>query len=176
MLAHWPKPLDGDFCRHYGLDDQQLQYVEQRNWLVTQGRNLRQLANIPAGKKINFVLKPARDVSAHDLAAMRLLLNAGRLEIDRDYTPPKGTPAVAGDFAELYLPMEGLIDVAAEKIRTIKELDKVQLEIEKVVRKLNNPAFVEKAPPAVLADHKQRLMDWQSKHAQLKSALDSLCP
>jgi valyl-tRNA synthetase len=174
MLAHWPEPLDSGFCGHYGLDDRHLQHVEQRNWLVTQGRNLRQSAHIPGGKKINFVLKPARDVSTHDLAVMKLLLNAAHLEVNRDYTAPKGTPSAAGDFGELHLPLEGLIDVAAEKTRISKEMDKVQLEIDKVGRKLNNPAFVAKAPPAVLEEHKQRLMDWQSKHAQLKNSLDSL--
>jgi valyl-tRNA synthetase len=70
--------------------------------------------------------------------------------------------------------LAGLIDVEAEKARLIKELAKNQAEIAKVEQKLNNPAFTQKVPPAVLEEHKQRLIDWQSKRAQLQSAFDSL--
>ncbi len=174
MLANWPKPLERDFCEHYGLDAHHLQHVEQRNWLVTQARNLRQSSNIPGNKKINFVLKPARDFSAHDLAAMKLLLNAAQLDVNQNYAPPKGTPSVAAELGEIYLPLEGLIDVSAEKSRIIKELDRVQLEIDKVARKLDNPAFAGKAPAAVLEEHRLRLLDWQSKHSQLQNSLTAL--
>jgi valyl-tRNA synthetase len=72
------------------------------------------------------------------------------------------------------LEVAGLIDVEAEKARLTKELARNQAEIEKVEQKLNNPAFAQKVPPAVLEEHKQRLIDWQSKRAQLQSAFDSL--
>jgi valyl-tRNA synthetase len=174
MFAHWPKPLGQDFRAHYGLDEQSLKFVESRNQLITQGRNLRQSGNIPASKKVKFVLTPSGDLSAHDLAAIRQLLNAEALELNRDYQPPRGTPAVHSDLGTLHLPLAGLIDVEAEKARLTKELAKNQAEIEKVEQKLNNPAFAQKVPPAVLEEHKQRLIDWQSKRAQLQSALDSL--
>ena len=174
MFAPWPKPLGQDFHDHYKLDGQSLKFVESRNQLVTQGRNLRQSGNIPAGKKIKFVLTPIGDMSAHDLAAIRQLLNAEALELNRDYQPPKGTPSVHSDLGTLYLPLAGLIDIEAEKARLTKELARNQAEIEKVEQKLNNPAFAQKVPPAVLEEHKQRLIDWQSKRAQLQSAFDSL--
>ncbi len=174
MFAHWPKPLGQDFRDHYKLDDQTLKFVESRNQLISQGRNLRQFGNIPASKKVKFVLTPSGDLPAHDLAAIQQLLNAESLELNRGYQPPKGTPAVHADLGTLYLPLAGLINVAAEKARLTKELAKTHAEIEKVEQKLNNPAFAQKVPPAVLEEHKQRLADWQSKRAQLQSALDSL--
>ena len=162
------------FHEHYGLDDSCLKVVDSRNQLITQGRNLRQVGNIPAGKKVKFILAPVGNLSAHDLAAMQQLLNAEALELNRDYQPPKGTPAVHSDLGGLFLPLGGLIDVEAEKARLTKELAKNQAEIAKVEQKLNNPAFTQKVPPAVLAEHKQRLADWQSKRSQLQSAFDSL--
>jgi valyl-tRNA synthetase len=174
MLAHWPKPFDEDFLKHYGLRESDLQYVEQRNWLITQGRNLRQSGNIQSSKKVNFVLKPAAEISSHDLAAMKLLLNAAQLDVKPDYAPPKGTPSVSGEPGELFLPLEGLVDAGAEKARLTKELEKTAAEIEKVEKKLGNPAFTQKAPPAVLDEHRQRLADWKAKHSQIKNSLDAL--
>jgi valyl-tRNA synthetase len=176
MFAHWPKPLGQEFRDHYGLDDSCLKVVDSRNQLISQGRNLRQFGNIPASKKVKFVFAPAGDLPlpAHDLVAIRQLLNAETVELARDYQPAKGTPSVHSDLGTLYLPLAGLIDVEAEKARLTRELAKNQAEIEKVEQKLNNPAFAQKVPPAVLDEHKQRLVDWQSKRAQLQSALDSL--
>jgi valyl-tRNA synthetase len=174
MFSHWPKPLDQDFRDHYKLDEPTLKFVESRNQLITQGRNLRQAGNIPASKKVKFILTPSGEISAHDLAAMKQLLNAESLEVNQTYQPPKGTPAIHSELGALYLPLAGLIDVEAEKARLTKELAKIQGEIGKVEQKLSNPAFAEKVPADVLDEHKQRLADWQSKQAQALGALDSL--
>ena len=60
------------------------------------------------------------------------LLNADPLEIDSNYEPKKGTPVVRVPVGELYLPLEGLVDVEAEKARLKKELEKIEAEIAKV--------------------------------------------
>ena len=117
MFAPWPKPLDEDFHGHYGLDNGSLEFVNAKYDLVTQGRNLRREGNIPASKKVRFVFKPAHELLPHDAEVLKLLLNAEALEIDLHHQPKKGTPMVHSDLGELFLPLEGLIDVAAEKVR-----------------------------------------------------------
>ena len=174
MFAPWPKPLDEDFRAHYGLDDAVLKFVEDKYELVRQGRNLRREANIPSGKRVKYVLQPAAPVSANDQASLKVLLNADPLELDPNYQPRKGTPVVHATLGELHLPLEGLIDVAAEKARLAKELEKVQAEIDKVNQKLNNPAFVQKVPPRVLEENQKRLAEWQAKHSQIQKALEAL--
>ncbi|HZM06097.1 MAG TPA: class I tRNA ligase family protein, partial [Candidatus Saccharimonadales bacterium] len=174
MYAHWPKPFDEDFRAHYRLDAESLKFVEGRNQLITQGRNLRQFGNIPASRKVTFVLTPARDLPPHDLAAMQHLLNAEALTVTPGYQAPKGTPSARSDLGELYLPLAGLIDVAAEKLRVGKELAKVESEIEKAEQKLGNPSFVQKAPAAVLEERRQRLLDFQTRRVQLQNAIDAL--
>jgi valyl-tRNA synthetase len=79
-----------------------------------------------------------------------------------------------GSLGEVFLPLEGLIDPAAEKSRQTNEKEKAVVEIEKVKQKLSNPAFTEKVPPAVLEEHKKRLADWESKLVQIQRALDAL--
>jgi valyl-tRNA synthetase len=209
VFAHWPKPLDDDFKAHYGLDESDERVADAKYDLVGRGRNLRRELNLPLSKKVKFVFKPSDEVSAHDVAVIRILLNAETVEIieahpipgsltppqgaeesvkgslapstgaDRhdakgSYSPPKGTPSALTDLGELFMPLEGLIDVAAEKARLQKEIAKAQAEIDKVQQKLNNPGFVQRVPTNVLEEHQKRLADWQAKHQQLQASLSAL--
>ena len=174
MFAPWPKALGEDFLLHYGLTGSILATVDAKYELVSQGRNLRREANIPAGKKVSFVLKPTGEVSAHDHEVIRLLLNAESLTIDLNYQAKKGTATLHSQLGDLYLPLDGLVDVAAERTRLAKELEKVASEITKVEQKLGNPQFVERVPASVLQEHQQRLVEWQTKHGRLKAALEDL--
>jgi valyl-tRNA synthetase len=109
-----------------------------------------------------------------DAAVLRILLNADQLEVDPNFIAKKGTPAVLSPMGELYLPLEGLIDVAAEKGRLAKELSRIDLEIEKVESKLKNPNFAQKVPPSVLEEHQQRRLEWQAKRHQVEAMLQNL--
>jgi valyl-tRNA synthetase len=174
MFAPWPKPLDEDFRAHYGLDQCYLEQVEKKYELVTQGRNLRREASIPASKKVKYVFKPSGAFPPHEVEVLKLLLNAEALELNPGYQAPKGTPTVHSEMGELLLPLEGLVDVAAEKVRLTKELEKAESEITKAQQKLNNPNFTSKAPPPVLQEHQQRLAEWQAKRDRIKASLDGL--
>ncbi len=174
MFAPWPKPLDEDFRGHYGLDACYLDMANARYELVTQGRNLRREAGIPASKKVKYVLKPAGALSAHDLEVIKLLLHAEGLQIAPDYQPGKATPTVHSELGELYLPLEGVIDVAVEKARLKKELEKTQVEVTKLEERLSNPQFVQRAPPNVLEEHRTRLAEWQVKRDRLLAESDAL--
>jgi valyl-tRNA synthetase len=174
MNAPWPKPFEGDFRDAYSLDDCYLEFATQKYEVVTQGRNLRRVGNIQAGKKVKFVLKPTREVLPHDAEVIKILLNAEAIEINEGYVAKKGTPTAHTPFGELFLPLDGLIDVAAEKTRLSKELEKITTEIAKVEQKLANPNFTQKVPAEVLRDHEQRLVDWRSKQDHVKAALDAL--
>jgi len=174
MQAPWPKPPDGDFRAHYGLDDASLTAVNAKYDLVTQGRDLRRQANLPASKKVKFLFQPAQPLSPHEAEVLKLLLNAEALELDPASQPPEGTPAVHSVLGRLYLPLEGQVDASAEQARLAKELDKIEAEIAKARQKLENPNFTAKAPPQVLQEHRQRLAEWQAKQARTKAALEAL--
>ena len=177
MNAPWPMPLDDDFKSHYGLNDSHLKIAGLKYELVSQGRNLRREANISTAKKIRFVLKPVNALPPHDIEVIRLLLNAEAVESSESYQPPKGTLTARTELGELFLPLEGLRskeELAAEKARVTKELEKIEAEISKVEQKLANPNFTQKVPPPVLLEHQQRLAEWQAKRAAVKTALDAL--
>src|SRR5439155_1591471 len=152
-----PKGFDEDFLGLYGLDGCYLEIIGTKFELVTQGRNLRREASIPASKKVKYVLRPAGAVPPLDVEVFKLLLNAESLELAATYEPPKGTPVVHSGIGDLYLPLEGQVDVEGEKARLKKELDKIESEMLKAEQKLNNPSFATKAPANVLMEHQQRL-------------------
>jgi valyl-tRNA synthetase len=174
MFAPWPKPLDDDFKAHYGLTGLDEKRVGMRNELVTQGRNLRREANIPANKKVKFIFKPVDQIGPGDIEVLKLLLNAEAVEVNPDFQPAKNVLAVRHEFGGLFLPLEGLIDIEAEKSRLKKELEKMEMEISKVEQKLANPNFTQHAPPQILAEHRQRLAEWQSKRGHIKAAWEAL--
>jgi valyl-tRNA synthetase len=175
MYAPWPKPFDDLFKSHYGLDECWLAIVNAKYEFVTQGRNLRREGNLPANKKVKFQFKPANHQPAHDLEVLKILLNAETLEvITPDFQPRKGTPTLRGQLGELFLPLDGLIDVAAEQVRIQKEIEKIDGEILKVEAKLANPNFAQKVPPAVLEDHRNRLIEWHAKRDHARAALTAL--
>jgi valyl-tRNA synthetase len=142
--------------------------------LVTKGRNLRAEARIAANKKVKFILKPAQDLPPNDIEVIKLLLNAETLEVNVDYEPGKNVSSTKAEMGELYLPLEGLVDSAAESTRLTRELEKYVVEITKVEQKLANPNFTQKVPPEVLAEHRKRLEDWIAKKEHVQKAIDGL--
>ncbi len=174
MTARWPKPLDDEFKAHYGLDETVDQLIEAKHDLVTAGRNLRGIGNIPFAKKVEYILKPAGDLESYEIEVMESLLNAEALTVGKDYTPRKGTPCARSPMGELYLPLDGLVDIEAEKARLEKQLLKLEGEIAKFEAKLNNPAYVEKVPDHVLKETKSRFSDAGEKQKQTQEALTYL--
>jgi valyl-tRNA synthetase len=174
LFAPWPKPFEDDIKLHYLLDPTDEQRVDARCELVGRGRNLRREFRIPANKKVVFAFKPAGLVDPHDVAVLQLLLHAETLEVDPDYVPAKGTPSASSALGDLFLPLTGLIDPSAERARLEKERSKAQLDIERVLAKLDNPDFVQKVPSKVLDEHRNRLAEAQARLQQVQSALDAL--
>ena len=174
MTAHWPAAFEDDFMAHYGLVDTVDQLVAAKHELVTAGRNLRAIGNIPFAKKVDYILKPAGALDPYEAEVIQSLLNAEGLEVNPDYAPRRGTPTSRSALGELFLPLDGLIDLEAEKVRLEGQLQKFAKEIEKASAKLNNPKFTERAPEEVLQEAKDRLAEWQEKERQTRESIEYL--
>jgi valyl-tRNA synthetase len=72
------------------------------------------------------------------------------------------------------LPLEGLIDVAAERERLGKELAKAVDELKKVNAKLSNENFVTRAPEDVIGEMKERQKHWQIRVDELGKMIGNL--
>jgi valyl-tRNA synthetase len=175
MFAPWPKPLDEDFIYHYGLSGEVVDQIAARQKLVIEIRNVRAQFRIPANKRLRLVYQNESDLAPEEKAVIQLLAGAESIEHRFEYQPAKGEPVVYADGGgKFFVPIAALVDIAAEKARLAKELQKIEAEIAKVQAKLGQPSFAERVPPQVLQEHRQRLADWQAKQAQLHSALEGL--
>jgi valyl-tRNA synthetase len=172
MFARWPKPLSADELAHFGILPEDEDGANKKYEVVNLGRGLKSTFNL--NKKVRFILKPTTELPAHEIEVLRILLNAEPLDIDPAYTAPKGTPTALTPLGQLFLPLEGLIDVEAERARVTKELAKADSELEKVRAKLADENFTTKVPAKVLDEHRQREADWQEKKAKLTEMMAAL--
>jgi valyl-tRNA synthetase len=174
MFAPWPKPLDADELTHFGILPEDEQAAANKYETVNLGRNLRSTYNIASNKRVRFVLKPNTTLTETDIEVLRILLNAEPLHAESNYLAPKGTPTALTPLGELFLPLEGLIDVEAERQRMTKEIAKVEGELSKVRAKPADENFAKKVPAKVLDEHKQREADWAAQLEKLKGMLEAL--
>jgi valyl-tRNA synthetase len=139
---------------------------------VSQTRNLRAEYRIPSNKKVKIILRPALP---GDFAVFANLAGAEEpLAVDPDFEAPPGMPMVLTPLGQVFLPLEGLVDVQAEKERLAKEIAKLEKELEAVQKKLANANFVDRAPATVVEEHRQRERDFNSRLEQLKERVAGL--
>jgi valyl-tRNA synthetase len=86
---------------------------------------------------------------------------------------PASATALIGDL-QIFIPLAGLIDLSAEKTRLAKELKRIDIEITKCQSKLASETFVANAPEMVVAQERQRLLDWQAQQLALSEQLQKL--
>jgi valyl-tRNA synthetase len=137
-------------------------------------RNLKAEYKMGSRKDIRFVIKAAPEWVTGEVKVLALLAGAGEIVIDPGYEAPKGTPAAVTGAGEVYMPLEGLIDVEAERARLTKEISATQIEVKKCEGKLGNASFVDRAPPEVVEQEKLRLEEWKVKLGQLGEMLAAL--
>ena len=147
---------------------------------VRAARNLRAEYGVATNKPARFILRMREDllddawVLATTVRALTRMINAEDLSLEPDYQAPRGTPSARTPLGDLFMPLAGLIDLDAERARIGKEIAKAENDLEAARRKLANPQFVDHAPAAVVAEHRQRQADAEAKVAKLREMLDAL--
>src|SRR4051794_37352736 len=169
VLAPWPK--------HDGFDNAEAE--AEIGWLidlVTAIRSVRVEMNIAANTPIPVVLAGA---SAETKArAGRWAEFAKRLARIADITfadaPPQGSVQllIRGEVAAL--PLKGVIDFAAERVRLDKEMQKAEADIKRVDQKLGNPKFVENAPEEIIEGEREKRDEAAARRAKIVDALERL--
>lgn len=140
---------------------------------VQAGRNLRSESKLPSNKKIRFILRTNENPIPEQIPTLSRLLNAEEVTLDAKYSAPAGTPVAVTPFGELFLAI-----AAADQVRERERLDtqmaKIDQEARTVEAKLQSNAFVERAPAAVVEEHRRRLNDLNAQLMKLKQAREGL--
>ena len=139
---------------------------------VQAGRNLRAGAKIPSNQKARFILRASEKEIAKELPTFARLLNADEVKLDRQYKAKSGTLMAVAPLGEIILAVE--VDRAAEVERLDKEIARIEAELRTVEAKLKNKSFVDRAPAAVVEEHRQRQKDFSGQLIKLKAARDGM--
>jgi len=141
-------------------------------------RRIRSEMNIAPGKTIPLLLaggEAADRARAAKFAAQIAFL--ARTEapawIEPGTAEPAAAAAVVGSLRVL-IPLAGLIDLGAEQARLAKEIARVEGEIRKCEGKLGNANFVANAPAEVVAQERQRIVDWNTQLAAMREQAEKL--
>jgi valyl-tRNA synthetase len=134
-------------------------------------RNLRAEYRIPSNKKVRIVLKPELE---GDFTVFGRLSGSDPLEVLPEYQPAPGEPVALTPIGQVFLPLEGSVDLGAEKQRLEREIAKLEQEVDTVRKKLANENFVNKAPAAVVEEHRSRERDFLNRLEQLRARLTSM--
>ncbi len=153
--------------------------ADEINWLVdliSQVRSVRSEINVPPGAMVPLIVVGASAATiarlkTHD-ALIRRLARAADVTL-ADAAPKGAVQTVAGE-ATIALPLEGVIDLDAERARLAKERDKAAKEIAKIEAKLGNEQFVSRAPEEVIEEQRERLADAAALVAKFDAALERL--
>jgi len=138
-------------------------------------RNIRGEVNIAPSKQVNVrIFAPeagAADVVAAERGHIVNLANLQSLEIDRTLAEPKGAATGVVGSLRIFVLLEGVIDIGAERARLQKELAKVNRDLEGVAKKLANRDFLARAAAAVVQKEEGKHRELTDKHQALEAAL-----
>lgn len=140
---------------------------------VSRARNLKAEYGLGGNRGVKFIID-TEGTDFDQTAVFAQLAGAGEIEIAPGYKAEKGVPVALTGIGKIYLPLEGLIDVDAERERLTKESAKAEDELKKVNAKLSNENFVTRAPDEVVAEMKERKIQWKEKVEELAKMLENL--
>ncbi|WIY25370.1 valine--tRNA ligase [Parasedimentitalea psychrophila] len=173
MLVHtkWPTYTAAD------LVDAEAE--AEMNWVISvigNVRSARSQLNVPSGSIVPMLMTEidATAQSYWDRNAA-LIMNKARIEsLTKAETLPKGCISIGAPGASFALPLADIIDVAAEKSRQEKNLNKLMKELGGLRGRLKNPKFADSAPAEVVAETRANLQLREEEEAQIKEALARL--
>ena len=170
MVSAWPEYKDE---LHFAAEEAQMESLMDA---VRAIRNRRAEMNVPPSKKAKvLILTEKKDTFSAGAGFFPKLAYASEIELI-DAVPAdaaKMASVVTGD-AQIYMPMGDLIDFEAERARLGKEKSKVEADIDFVMKKLNNPKFVDKAPEKVVAAEREKAEKLREHLAKLEESIAAL--
>jgi valyl-tRNA synthetase len=144
--------------------------------LVNEIRSARSETNVPAGAQIPLVLvSSSADVQGRAGRWGDIVKRLARLsDISYADAAPKSSIQLLIRGEAAALPLEGVIDLDAERARLAKEIQKLDVEVGKIDAKLGNADFIKRAPEEVVEEQRERREEALARKAKMEEALSRL--
>ncbi|RJF93091.1 valine--tRNA ligase [Sphingomonas cavernae] len=168
IVAQWPH------ADTHALDTEAAAEIDWLIRLVSEIRTARAELNVPPGAKLALHIRDASVPTTERLGRQATALSRlARIEsVSFEAASAGGAAQVVVDEATYVLPLEGVIDLAAERARLSKGIEAAAKERDSLAGRLNNPSFVERAKPEAVekarADHAEKSAEAQRLQAALQ--------
>ncbi|MCK4404332.1 MAG: valine--tRNA ligase, partial [candidate division Zixibacteria bacterium] len=172
LMAGWPSCLKE-------LIDENLEETQKRvQDVVISIRNIRSEMNVPPARWADVLIKvdnkSLQRILEDNQDHIKNLGKVGNLKIGiRMAKPDHAASAVIKD-AEIFVPLEGLIDLEQERMRLEKEIARVTKLLEKTIKKLSNEDFLKRAPKQIIEKEKARREEYRKMVEKLNKNLEGI--
>ena len=171
MIASWPEANEDHISAELEARFERLQQV------IVAIRNIRGFYKISPKEPLKLFMKCSPEIAEQMQAVAdqfdslsRTMLEAAGLEVNR----PGACGSFTLDDADGYIPLEGLIDTAAEKERLEKEAKKIAGHIAGAEKKLSNDKFVNGAPEDLVNGVRETLAKNQTQLESIRQNIADL--
>ena len=172
MISSWPVY---DSSMEFAEEEKDMELIMDA---ITAVRNIKAEMNVPPAKKIKLIfvagdsermiLKDGTKFIERLAGASEILIQADKAGVPDDAV----TAVVPG--AEIYIPLEDLVDIAKELDRLAKEKENLEKELERVNGKLSNEGFVSKAPAKVVEEERAKKAKYSEMYEKVLARIASL--
>ena len=171
MISEWPQ-----YANELNFEKEEKQ-IEKLKEIIVGIRNLRTKLNVHPSKKstLIFVTSEFKEVINASEEFMKKLAFGNEIVIQTTKEGiDKNAMSVLTDGIEVYMPFNELVDIEAEKERLRNEKEKVEAEIVRADKMLNNQGFVAKAPQAKIDAEKEKLDKYKKMLETINERLNEL--
>jgi valyl-tRNA synthetase len=160
------------------IDENAENKLELLQELISSIRNIRGEMNVPPSKKCDVHIK-AYDKDFEDLVNaypfyIEKLARVENILVGPTIQRPKNSSVSVVKGNEVYIPLEGLIDIAVERERLRKEIERLEKLLEGVNKKLANENFVSRAPEDVVKNEKEKQKNFSEALERVRKNLAML--
>ena len=173
MISSWPTFKDE---WNFEADETAVETIKAA---VRGIRNVRTGMNVPPSKKAKVIVvtenEDVKNIFENGKAFFGTLAYASEVVLQADETGiEKDAVSTVIHQATIFMPFAELVDIAEEKARLAKEVDKLRKEVARATGMLGNPNFVNKAPEAKIQAEREKLDKYTQMLKQVEERLEAL--
>ena len=170
-ISSWPAESQHEFA----VEEKLFKIIQAQ---VSAIRNIQAEMNLSPKAALSILIRPKTENLGRQLInaewIYKKLLPVKQIICDVSVTKPKASAAAVVEGSEIFIPLEGLIDLEKERERIRKEISRLEGFLKSVNGKLSNKGFAENAPDSVVEKERQKKADAETSLEKLREQLVEL--
>jgi valyl-tRNA synthetase len=159
----------------YPKDDTALQDMQLLMNVISAIRNIRGEMNVPPAKRIHVMIDLVKKEDVESIVRhqeyIRTLATVDEITIGTGLQKPGGSATSVFGKNQVHVLLKGLLNIQEERKRLLKDIEKIEKDLEVCNRKLGNEGFLKKAPSNIIEEVRQKAEVMSQKREKLGSNL-----